>query len=217
MWGGVLRPLTKMWNTFCRKYLSRNFDFCEWLLRQEFTRPFSPGVFAAGFRTFATKETLPAGAARTWCGCRKVKSSARFRDAKPEVIYRKSWMTAASICHEAPALIVGPSSPAKDTICTVDGRVINIFAPLPDIPQHIVEPPIIGALFSHRPCATFRVLPIPCDVADWTETHTLCPGSAGELPFSFTGQAKSVARRYRDRIPAIRRKNIAFRQPCRCR
>lgn len=99
-------------------------------------------------------------------------------------------MAAAAVGCQATATLIAPPTPAKDSIAAVNLRIVLIPAPLPDVPQHVVQTKAIGRLQPHGMGALPGILCVPGDLVQVTVLHRAVPGATGVFPLGVSGQAK---------------------------
>ena len=73
----------------------------------------------------------------------------RLGEPKADVVDAKRWMTAPAISGKAPPVFICPAAPSEYSVWTIDLRVVLVEAPLPNVSQHFMKPPFIGALEAH--------------------------------------------------------------------
>lgn len=101
-------------------------------------------------------------------------------------------MTSTAIGRQTTPFTIRPAATAKNAIRAVDLRVVLVGAPFPYVPEHIVEPPGVGAFTAHRLGASARVLGKPSDVLELAISRTTSSRAAGIFPLCLIRKAISV-------------------------
>src|SRR3712207_677591 len=81
----------------------------------------------------------------------------RTGDAEADVVDPEGGMTPAPYRGPAAPVLVEPTSAAEHSVGAVHLGVVDIPAPLPDVAQHVEQPPGVGLLAAHRVQSSLRV------------------------------------------------------------
>src|SRR3712207_4803395 len=115
----------------------------------------------------------------------------RTGDAEADVVDPEGGMTPAPYRGPTAPVLVEPATAAEHSVDAVCLGVVDVPAPLPDVAQHVEQPPGVGLLAAHRVQSSRRVAAVPRDIVELPVPRGAGPGAAGVLPLGLSG--KSIA------------------------
>lgn len=111
------------------------------------------------------------------------------------VVDLESRVAAAPRGGPATPVLIEPPTATEHPVCAIDLGVVDVPAPVPDIAEHVVEPPWVGAFAAHFVDALVRVTAVPADLVEIPVVRPGRPGPAGVFPLGFGRQSIPVGRR----------------------
>src|SRR3712207_1798143 len=92
-------------------------------------------------------------------------------------------------------VLVEPATTAEHSVGAVHLGVVDVPAPLPDVAQHVEQPPGVGLLTAHRVQSSLRVAAVPGDIVELPIPRGAGPGAAGVLPLGLRGKPVAIGGR----------------------
>src|SRR5688500_1912070 len=104
-------------------------------------------------------------------------------------------MTPAPYRGPTAPVLVEPATAAQRPAGAVHLGVVDVPAPLPDVAQHVEQPPGVGLLAAHRVRSSLRVAAVPRDIVELPVPRGAGPGAAGVLPLGLSGKPVAIGGR----------------------
>src|SRR3712207_3970467 len=116
----------------------------------------------------------------------------RTGDAEADVVDSEGGMTPAP--HRGPTapVLVAPTTAAEHSVGAVHLGVVEVPAPLPDVAQHVEQPPGVGLLAAHRVQSSLRIAAVPRDIVELPIPRGAGPGAAGVLPLGLSRKPVAI-------------------------
>src|SRR4051794_25778368 len=119
----------------------------------------------------------------------------RTGDAEADVVDPEGGMTPAPYRGPAAPVLVEPATAAEHSVGAVCLGVVDVPAPLPDVAQHVEQPPGVGLLAAHRVQSSLRVAAVPRDIVELPMPRCAGPGAAGVFPLGLSRKPIAIGGR----------------------